>query len=127
MNLLLVGLDSRTDNQGNPLPQQVLAALHAGGNEGELNADTLILVHIPAGAAQLTMAVSIPGGPRQLLRSESPGWATDGLRRGGVGIRAPTSRPTLRQLAVSMAAGRSSARNLPAANRSWAERLRPTP
>ena len=60
MNVLLVGMDSRTDNQGNPLPQQVLAALHAGGNEGELNADTLILVHVPAGAAQPAVAVSIP-------------------------------------------------------------------
>ncbi len=60
MNVLLVGMDSRTDNQGNPLPQQVLAALHAGGNEGELNADTLILVHVRAGAAQPAVAVSIP-------------------------------------------------------------------
>jgi LCP family protein required for cell wall assembly len=60
MNVLLVGLDSRTDNQGNPLPQQVLAALHAGGNEGELNADTLILVHVPADPTQATVAVSIP-------------------------------------------------------------------
>jgi LCP family protein required for cell wall assembly len=60
MNVLLVGLDSRTDNQGNPLPQQVLAALHAGGNEGELNADTLILVHVPADPTQDTVAVSIP-------------------------------------------------------------------
>ena len=60
MNVLVVGLDSRTDNQGNPLPQQVLAALHAGGNDGELNSDTLILVHVPAEAAQPTVAVSIP-------------------------------------------------------------------
>ncbi len=60
MNVLVVGLDSRTDNQGNPLPQQVLAALHAGGNEGELNADTLILVHVPADPTQPTVAVSIP-------------------------------------------------------------------
>jgi LCP family protein required for cell wall assembly len=60
MNVLLVGLDSRTDNQGNPLPQEVLAALHAGGDDGELNADTLILVHVPADPAQATVAVSIP-------------------------------------------------------------------
>ncbi|MDQ3826379.1 MAG: LCP family protein [Actinomycetota bacterium] len=60
MNVLLVGLDSRTDNQGNPLPQEVLAALHAGGDDGELNADTLILVHVPAEPAQPTVAVSIP-------------------------------------------------------------------
>lgn len=60
MNVLLVGLDSRTDNQGNPLPPPVLAALHAGGDDGELNTDTLMLVHVPADPAQPTVAVSIP-------------------------------------------------------------------
>jgi LCP family protein required for cell wall assembly len=60
MNILLVGLDSRTDAQGNPLPPQVLAALHAGGDSGELNTDTLILVHVPAEPTQPTVAVSIP-------------------------------------------------------------------
>jgi LCP family protein required for cell wall assembly len=60
MNVLLVGLDSRTDAQGNPLPPQVLAALHAGGDSGELNTDTLILVHVPAQPEQPTVAVSIP-------------------------------------------------------------------
>lgn len=60
MNVLLVGLDSRTDAQGNPLPPTVLAALHAGGDSGELNTDTLILVHIPAKLTQPIVAVSIP-------------------------------------------------------------------
>lgn len=60
MNVLLVGLDSRTDAQGNLLSPQVLAALHAGGNSGELNADTLILVHVAAEPTQPTVAVSIP-------------------------------------------------------------------
>jgi LCP family protein required for cell wall assembly len=60
MTVLLVGLDSRTDAQGNPLPPQVLAALHAGGDSGELNTDTLILVHVPAEPTQPTVAISIP-------------------------------------------------------------------
>ena len=60
MNVLLVGLDSRTDAQGNPLPSQVLDALHAGGAGGEFNADTLILVHVPGEPTQPTVAVSIP-------------------------------------------------------------------
>ena len=60
MNVLLVGLDSRTDAQGNLLPPQVLAALHAGGNSGELNADTLILVHVPAEPTQPTVACRFP-------------------------------------------------------------------
>jgi LCP family protein required for cell wall assembly len=60
MNVLLVGLDSRTDAQGNPLPPPVLAALHAGGDDGELNADALILVHIAAEPTQPPVVVSIP-------------------------------------------------------------------
>ncbi|MCA1835942.1 MAG: LCP family protein, partial [Actinobacteria bacterium] len=45
-DILLVGLDSRTDAHDNPLPPQVLAQLRAGDNEGELT-DTMILVRIP--------------------------------------------------------------------------------
>lgn len=60
MNVLLVGLDSRTDAQGNPLPPQILTALHAGGDGGELNTDTLILVHVAAKPTQPTVVVSIP-------------------------------------------------------------------
>ncbi|MFC4943768.1 LCP family protein [Pseudonocardia sp. GCM10023141] len=59
-DILLVGLDSRTDAQGNPLPQQVLDQLNAGGDEGELNTDTLILVRIPNDPAKTSTAVSIP-------------------------------------------------------------------
>jgi LCP family protein required for cell wall assembly len=59
-NLLLVGLDSRTDAQGHPLPPEVLTALHAGGDDGEVNTDALILVHVPTESSQPTIAVSIP-------------------------------------------------------------------
>jgi LCP family protein required for cell wall assembly len=59
-NILLVGLDSRTDANGNPLPQNVLDALHAGsGDDGGDTTDTMIVVHIPAGGAAAT-AISIP-------------------------------------------------------------------
>ncbi len=59
-NILLVGLDSRTDANGNPLPQNVLDALHAGdGEDGGDTTDTMIVVHIPAGGAAAT-AISIP-------------------------------------------------------------------
>jgi LCP family protein required for cell wall assembly len=37
-----------------------LAALHAGGDDGELNADTLILVHLATAPRQPPVAVSIP-------------------------------------------------------------------
>ncbi|ATY14752.1 LytR family transcriptional regulator [Amycolatopsis sp. AA4] len=59
-NILMVGLDTRTDAEGNPLPEDVLDQLHAGGAEdGGDTTDTMIVVHIPAGGGQAT-AISIP-------------------------------------------------------------------
>jgi LCP family protein required for cell wall assembly len=59
-NILLVGLDSRTDAQGHPLPQELLDMLHAGSSDdGGDTTDTMIVVHIPAGGAAAT-AISIP-------------------------------------------------------------------
>jgi len=57
-DILLVGSDSRTDAQGNPLPREVLARLRAGENEGELT-DTLILVRIPNDGSRAA-AISLP-------------------------------------------------------------------
>lgn len=57
---LLVGLDARTDADGNPLPQALLDALHAGRDEGELHTDTIILLHVPAAADGRAVAISIP-------------------------------------------------------------------
>lgn len=60
LNILLIGLDTRRDQDGNELPREVLDQLHAGdGDEGGYNANTLILVHIPA-AMNKIVAVSIP-------------------------------------------------------------------
>jgi LCP family protein required for cell wall assembly len=59
MDILLVGLDSRTDAQGHPLPQDVLDELHAGDDTGELNTDTMILVHIPQDGSR-AVAISFP-------------------------------------------------------------------
>ncbi|MFD9890085.1 LCP family protein [Amycolatopsis sp. NPDC059027] len=58
-DILLVGLDSRTDAQGNPLPRELLDELRAGVSDGELNTDTLILVHIPNDGSK-AVAMSIP-------------------------------------------------------------------
>lgn len=59
-NILLVGVDSRTDALGNPLPAPLLDALHAGAsNEGGDTADSLTVVHVPAGGGRAT-AISIP-------------------------------------------------------------------
>ncbi|WP_084759464.1 LCP family protein [Nocardia mangyaensis] len=60
LNVLLIGLDTRRDQNGDELPKEVLDQLHAGdGDEGGYNANTLILVHIPA-AMDKIVAVSIP-------------------------------------------------------------------
>lgn len=58
-DILLVGMDSRVDAQGNPLPQDMLAKLNAGVADGELNTDTLILVHIPNDGRK-AVALSLP-------------------------------------------------------------------
>ncbi|GBG37915.1 LCP family protein [Mycobacterium montefiorense] len=59
-NILLMGLDSRLDQNGRPLPQDVYDALHAGDeSSGGYNANVLIVVHIPDGNGPVT-AVSIP-------------------------------------------------------------------
>ena len=58
IDILLVGMDSRTDAHGNPLSAQELAALRAG-DETATNTDTIILVRIPNNGKSAT-AISIP-------------------------------------------------------------------
>jgi anionic cell wall polymer biosynthesis LytR-Cps2A-Psr (LCP) family protein len=59
-NILIMGLDSRLDQHGQPLPQDIYDALHAGDETvGGYNANVLILLHFPGGGAPVT-AVSIP-------------------------------------------------------------------
>ncbi len=58
-DILLVGMDSRTDAKGNPLPQEMLRKLRAGVADGELNTDTLILLHIPNDGSK-AVALSMP-------------------------------------------------------------------
>ncbi len=47
IDILMVGMDSRTDAQGHPLSKEQLAMLSAGVSDGELNTDTLIMIRIP--------------------------------------------------------------------------------
>ena len=58
-DILLVGLDSRTDVQGNQLPDSILTTLDAGGDQGEVDTDTMILMHIPDNGSQ-AVGLSIP-------------------------------------------------------------------
>ena len=66
MNILVMGLESRTDYDGNTLPNSLLTAMHAGnasavsaGEVGGQDTNTLILIHIFAGG-QKAVGFSIP-------------------------------------------------------------------
>lgn len=59
-NILVMGLDSRLDENGNALPADVYQALAAGdADDGGYNSNVLMLIHIPAGGGQ-AVAMSIP-------------------------------------------------------------------
>ncbi|MDX3187920.1 LCP family protein [Streptomyces sp. MN03-5084-2B] len=68
LDILLVGRDARSDNQGNPLPADMLRELRAGANGDDLT-DTLIVLRIPNGTKEVKAFsvprdsyVSLPGG-----------------------------------------------------------------
>jgi LCP family protein required for cell wall assembly len=59
-NILLIGLDSRRDNEGNPIPKELTKLLRVGpASIGGYNTNTLILIHVPADGKK-AVAVSIP-------------------------------------------------------------------
>lgn len=59
MNILLIGLDSRKDQDGDDLPDAILDKLHAGDSDaGGYNTNTLILVRVAAD--DRVVAFSIP-------------------------------------------------------------------
>ena len=63
MNILLMGLESRTDFEGNTLSSAQLTQTHSGresgGNLGAQDTDTLILIHVFAGGKK-AVGYSIP-------------------------------------------------------------------
>ncbi|WP_194827138.1 LCP family protein [Nocardia sp. XZ_19_231] len=58
VDILLVGVDSRTDAHGNPLTNAERAMLHAGDEVGT-NTDTIVLIRVPNDGRSAT-AISIP-------------------------------------------------------------------
>jgi LCP family protein required for cell wall assembly len=66
MNILVMGLESRTNYQGQTLPNSLLTAMHAGnaaavnaGQLGSQDTNTLILIHVFAGG-QKAVGFSLP-------------------------------------------------------------------
>ncbi|WP_229812988.1 LCP family protein [Lentzea flava] len=57
-NILIMGLTTRLDLHGEPLPDDVLRRLQAGESDrGGYNANTLILLHLPASGPAVAMSV----------------------------------------------------------------------
>ncbi len=98
-NILIMGLDSRVDQNGKPLPQEIYDAIRAGDqSDGGYNANVLMFIHIPANGGKAS-GISIPrddyaslaGSPDGVARSkikEAYGLAMDEklreLRKQGV-------------------------------------------
>ncbi|MPZ84443.1 MAG: LytR family transcriptional regulator [Actinophytocola sp.] len=59
IDILMVGMDSRTDAQGKPLSDEQLAMLSAGESDGELNTDSLIMIRIP-NDGKAAVGISMP-------------------------------------------------------------------
>lgn len=59
-NILLMGLDSRLDLRGRPLPQELYDAMHTGDSSiGGMNTNVLMALHIPADGSSATV-IQIP-------------------------------------------------------------------
>lgn len=60
MNILVMGLDSRLDLKGKPLPKDVYEAMHTGNSTiGGMNTNVLMLLHLPADGRP-AVAIQIP-------------------------------------------------------------------
>lgn len=92
VDLLIMGLDSRLDENGKPLPADIYNALHAGeASTGGLNSNVLMYVHIPAdGSAASVFSiprddyVDVPGCPDGTCKAkikEAYGLAFDQAQR----------------------------------------------
>ncbi|MFC8451320.1 LCP family protein [Kitasatospora sp. NPDC057223] len=77
VTVLLIGLDASTDAQGQPVPAELRRQeLHAGADDTDV-ADTLVLVHIPAGGGTVRQ-LSIP---RDVLVDAAGGGAKVAIRQ----------------------------------------------
>ncbi|WP_410569510.1 LCP family protein [Amycolatopsis sp. cmx-4-61] len=111
LDILLVGRDSRADQQGNPLPADVLRELRVGANGDDLT-DTLIVLRIPNGTKEVKAFsiprdsyVSMPGGKGKINAAFGRAKATEARRLREAG---ETDKTKINQSAVT--AGRRATR-----------------
>jgi LCP family protein required for cell wall assembly len=101
-NILIMGLDTRLDENGNPLPQNIYDSLHAGdqANGGE-NANVLMLLHVPV-SGQAT-EISIPRDDYVALPGCPDGTCKEKIKQ-GYGLAFDQERKLLVKQGVSGAA-----------------------
>ena len=111
LDILLVGRDSRTDQQGNPLPPEMLRELRAGPNGDDLT-DTLMVLRIPNGTKEVKAFsiprdsyVSMPGGKGKINSAFGRAKAAEARRLRTAG---ETDKATIEKGALT--AGRRAAR-----------------
>ncbi|MGW4524570.1 LCP family protein [Amycolatopsis sp. NPDC004378] len=111
LDILFVGRDSRTDDQGNPLSADVLRELRAGANGDDLT-DTLIVLRIPNGTKAVKAFsiprdsyVSMPGGKGKINAAFGRAKAAEAKRRRDAG---ETDKAKIDQAALT--AGRRATR-----------------
>lgn len=98
IDIMMVGMDSRTDAQGRPLSKEQLRELSAGRVDGTLNTDTLIMIRIPNDGGRAfgvsiprDAYVDIPDYGKHKINSayvRAKNTAAERLRREGVGDQA---------------------------------------
>ncbi|QBJ98711.1 LytR family transcriptional regulator [Rhodococcus sp. ABRD24] len=101
-NILLIGLDSRKDMDGNDLPAEfVTDQLHAGDSDvGGYNTNTLILLHVPGDGSRATAAaiprddyVAVPGyGMRKIKEAYGLAKADADIELAEAGMSDPAER-----------------------------------
>jgi LCP family protein required for cell wall assembly len=101
-NVLVMGLDSRLDQNGNPLPAAVLDQLHAGdSSNGGYNTNVLMLVHLPGnGDGARPVGISIPRDAYVGLPGEPSGTSRAKIKE-GYGLAKAEAEHTLRARGVT--------------------------
>lgn len=80
-NILIMGLDSRLDENGNPLPAAIYDAMHTGASDvGGYNSNVLILLHVPGDGSKST-AMSIPRDDYVALAGSPDGTSTGKIKQ----------------------------------------------